>query len=89
MGKDMGIHIYVEVGGGSRRLQSLRNQSGSPFSKYVYFEMPVTCNSALGYGSQRNPHRWDLQEAIRSSIFVKLHHNLCDLQVDHHWGTRW
>ena len=41
----------------------------------------MASNSALGYGSQRNPPRRDLQEAVWGSTFVELQHDVCDLQT--------
>lgn len=46
----------------------------------------MASNSALGCGSQRNPHRRDPQEAAPGSAFVELQHDVCDLQT-HHGGA--
>lgn len=63
-------------GGGCGEYRAPGKQSGDPYSA-----VPVASNSALGYGSQRNPYRRDPQEAARGSAFVELQHDVCDLQT--------
>lgn len=78
-----------EAGGGRGWwwVQSLRKAIWQALVK-VSIHMLVVSNPVLVHGSQRNPHRWDLQEAIWSSMLEELQHNLCDLQVDPSLGGR-